>query len=111
MNSAYNNSNLLFFRLHGKTPLKGGHPLKTLSLLMWVTQFGFSALFPLCAFLLGAAWLQNRFALGVWIFLPALALGLLTGLCSARGYLKSLRKAAEEAAGEKKSPPTSFNRH
>lgn len=85
--------------------------MKTLSLLLWVTQFGFSALFPLCTCLLGAVWLQNRFALGVWIFLPALALGLLTSLCSARSCLKSLRKAAEEAAGEKKPPPTSFNRH
>lgn len=84
--------------------------MKHLSLLLWVTQFGFSALLPLCAFLFAALWLQERFALGGWIFLPALLLGLLTSFRAARDCLKSLRKAAEEASGGKK-PPTSFNRH
>ena len=33
--------------------------MKFLNLLMWVTQFGLSILFPLCFFLLLAVWLQN----------------------------------------------------
>lgn len=85
--------------------------MKHLSLLLWVTQFGFSALFPPCTFLLAAVWLQGRFGLGSWVVLAAGALGLLVGFGSARSCLKSLRKAAEEAAGDKPPPPTSFNGH
>ena len=39
--------------------------MKYLSLLVWVTQFGFSVLFPVCFFLMIAFWLQQKFALGI----------------------------------------------
>jgi Na+-transporting NADH:ubiquinone oxidoreductase subunit NqrE len=46
--------------------------------LLWVTQFGFSILFPLCFFLLIANWLQTRFGLGMWVTVVLGILGLLT---------------------------------
>ena len=84
--------------------------MKFLSLLMWVGQFGLSAIFPTVFFLLAAVWLQGKFGLGIWIVVVFGILGILTSISSARSCLRSMRKAAEEAAG-KKQHPISFNDH
>ena len=84
--------------------------MKFLSLLMWVGQFGLSAIFPTVFFLLAAVWLQSKFELGIWIVVVFGILGILTSISSARSCLRSMRKAAEEAAG-KKQHPISFNDH
>lgn len=84
--------------------------MKTLSLLLWVTQFGFSVLFPSCFFLLLGTWLRNRFQLGLWIIIVCGVLGLLTTVSTARSCIHSLRKASEEAANQE-APPISFNDH
>lgn len=84
--------------------------MKLLSLLLWVTQFGFSILFPLCVFLYLAYWLASRFALGLWIYAVLGLIGLLTSVSTTRSCLHSLRKAAEEASGHE-PPPISFNDH
>ena len=83
---------------------------KFLSLILWVTQFGFSVLFPLCFFLIIASWLQQRFGLGMWVTIVLGILGLLVSVSSARSCMRSLRKAAEEA-GDGKKPPVAFNDH
>lgn len=84
--------------------------MKFLSLLLWVTQFGVSVIFPTCFFLILAVWLQNRFNLGVWIVIVLGILGIITSVSTAKSCLHSLRKAAEEASG-KKDPPIAFNDH
>ena len=84
--------------------------MKFLSLLMWVGQFGLSAIFPSVFFLRAAVWLRGRFGLGMWIVAVFGVLGVLTSISSARSCLRSMRKAAEEAAG-KKQHPISFNDH
>ena len=84
--------------------------MKTLSLLLWVTQFGLSVLFPLCFFLLLATWLQAKFGLGMWIFVIFGIIGLLTTVSTAKSCLRSLLKAAEEAS-DRKEPPIAFNDH
>ena len=84
--------------------------MKFLSLLLWVGQFGLSAIFPTVFFLLAAVWLRGRFGLGMWIVAVFGVLGVLTSISSARSCLRSMRKAAEEAAG-KKQHPNSFNDH
>ena len=84
--------------------------MKLLNLLMWVTQFGLSSLFPLCFFLLLAIWLQNKFQLGMWIIAVFGILGVLVTISTVRANLKALRKAAEEAAGDQ-APPIAFNDH
>ena len=84
--------------------------MKLLNLLMWVTQFGLSSLFPLCFFLLLAIWLQNKFQLGMWIIAVFGILGILVNISTVRANLKALRKAADEAAGDQ-PPPIAFNDH
>ena len=84
--------------------------MKFISLLMWVGQFGFSAIFPTVFFLMIAVWLQSKFGLGMWIVVVLGILGVLTSVSSARTCLRSMRKADEEAAG-KKNHPVSFNDH
>ncbi len=81
-----------------------------LALILWVTQFGLSVLFPICFFLLVAIWLQGRFGLGMWVIVVAGVLGLLTSISTAKSCIRSLKKAADEASGNKK-PPVSFNNH
>lgn len=89
---------------------KLGGPMKILNLLMWVGQFGFSVIFPTIFFLYLAVWLQTKFELGGWILIVFGLLGVLTSISTTKSCLRSLRKAAEEASGEK-DLPISFNDH
>ena len=84
--------------------------MKVLSMLLWVTQFGLSILFPLCFFLMLGAWVQNRFSLGMWVIALFGILGLLITIRTVKVNLRSLRKAAEEAASQD-TPPIAFNDH
>lgn len=84
--------------------------MKLLNLLMWVTQFGLSALFPLCFFLFVAVWLQNKFGLGMWIVAVFGILGFLVSISTVKANWKAMRKAAEEASS-KNPPPIAFNDH
>ena len=84
--------------------------MKILNLLLWVTQFGFSILFPLCFFLLLATWLQAKFALGMWVVVVFGILGLMPPVSTVKSCLKSILKAAEEAS-DRKEVPIAFNDH
>ena len=84
--------------------------MKTLSLILWVSQFGLSVLFPLCLFLYFGFWLQNRFDLGLWVMLLCGIIGFMTSVSTAKSCLRSLLKARDEASSQEK-PPISFNYH
>ena len=84
--------------------------MKFLSMLIWVGQFGFSVLFPLCLFLYSGYWLQNRFGLGLWVMVVCGTVGFLTSISTAKSCLHSLLKARDEASSQNK-PPVSFNDH
>lgn len=84
--------------------------MKLLNLLMWVTQFGLSAIFPTLLFLWLGAWLQNRFGLGTWVLVVMGIIGVLTSVSSARACLQSMLKTAQELSGSKE-PPVAFNDH
>ena len=84
--------------------------MKILSMLLWVTQFGFSILFPLCLFLYLGFRIQNRFGLGVWVVLLCGAIGFMTSVSTAKSCLRSLLKARDEASSQE-MPPVSFNDH
>ena len=84
--------------------------MKFLSLLTWVTQFGFSVLFPLCLFLIIGVKLQERLGLDVWVVLVFGLIGLLTSLRTAKSCLRSILKEMERA-GSQKDPPVAFNDH
>lgn len=84
--------------------------MKLLNLLLWVTQFGFSVMFPLCFFLILASWLQHRFGLGMWVTIVCGIIGLMTTVSTVKSCLHSLRKAADEVSPQKESP-IAFNDH
>lgn len=84
--------------------------MKILSMILWVTQFGLSILFPLCLFLYLGFWLQTRFGIGGWVMAVCGIIGFLTSVSTAKSCLKSLLKARDEVSPPKK-PPVSFNDH
>lgn len=84
--------------------------MKILNLLMWVTQFGLSIIFPTLLFLWLAVWLQGKFGLGMWIVVVFGVLGILTSISTTKSCLRSMQKAAEELS-DNKNPPVSFNDH
>lgn len=75
--------------------------MKYLSLLTWVGQFGFSCLFPTCAFLMLGVYLQNQFALGVWVVIVLGIIGFLTSISTARSCLKSICKEIDRISADK----------
>lgn len=84
--------------------------MKLLSLLMWVTQFGLSIIFPTLLFLMLGVWLRSKFGLGMWILLVLGILGIMTSISTAKSCIHSLRKAAEEASSREEAP-IAFNDH
>ena len=84
--------------------------MKLLNLLMWVSQFGISIIFPTLLFLWLGAWLQNKFSLGIWVLILFGILGVLTSVSTVRSCLKSMLKAAAELSSQDE-PPVSFNDH
>lgn len=84
--------------------------MKNLSLILWVTQFGLSILVPPCLLLLLAAWLQQRFGLGIWIVAALGSLGILIAIGTARANWRAMRKEAEKTTDSNR-PPISFNDH
>lgn len=84
--------------------------MKFLSLIVWVTQLGFSVLFPLCFFLFLAHWLMTQFGLGYWIMVLLGVLGLLTSFSTAKSCVKSILKEMGRIE-PKDEPPMAFNDH
>lgn len=84
--------------------------MKYLTLIMWVTQFGFSLLFPLCLFLYLGYWLQNKFSLGGWVMVLCGIVGFLTSVSTVRSCLQSMMKEMERISS-KEEKPVSFNNH
>ena len=84
--------------------------MKFLSLLMWVGQFGFSIIFPTLLFLLIAVWLRDRFGLGAWCILTALALGLICAVSGLRQSLLLMEKMHRQNHKDDPAVP-GFNEH
>lgn len=80
--------------------------MKILILLLWVTQFGFSVLFPLCLFLYLGFWLQNRFELDLWVTVLCGTVGFMTSISTAKSCLRSMLKVRDEASSQRQSPNT-----
>jgi hypothetical protein len=84
--------------------------MKNISLIVWLTQLGFSVALPPAGFILLAVWLRNRFDLGLWV----LWVGIIIGLCGAIDGLRSSLKAMERLSKDKPEdtpPPVSYNDH
>ena len=87
--------------------------MKFLSLIMWVTQFGVSLVFPTLVFLWLGYWLQTEHGFGAWILVVCGVVGFLTSVSTAKSCWRSMMKIAGEASGrdENEPPPVSFNDH
>ena len=84
--------------------------MKDLHMLVWLTQVGISVAAPPVFFLLIALWLRNRFELGVWCILVALALGLICAVSGLRQTLMLMEKMHKQ--NHKYPPPVpGFNEH
>ena len=84
--------------------------MKDINLLVWLTQLGFSVVFPLAGFTLLAVWLRGKLGLGIWVLFVGIGVGL---LCAIDGFRQSIK--AMERMGKHRDdndpPPVSFNDH
>lgn len=76
--------------------------------LVWLTQLGLSMLTPLVVLLWLACWLVETHGWPMWIYLPAIVLGL---ACGAQSFWQFSRRMLKRAKNQKDKPPAGFNRH
>lgn len=84
--------------------------MKDLNLLVWLTQLGFSVVFPMAGFLLLALWLRDQWGWGGWVVWAGIVLGLYSAIQGLRSSLKTMAAFASDKK-EKEPPPVSFNDH
>ena len=84
--------------------------MKSMHLLIWLTQLGLSVALPPTGLILLAVWLHQRQQWGSWVIWAAIVLGL---VCAADGF-RVCMKAMSRLSGEKgneESTGVSFNDH
>lgn len=84
--------------------------MKNLNLIVWLTQLGYSVVFPLAGFTLAAVWLRQKFGLGIWILFVGIGLGFICAIDGFRTSLKAMERMAKDQK-EDAPPPVSFNDH
>lgn len=85
--------------------------MKEFNLLIWLAQLGISVAVPLTVCIWGAAWLQNRFALGPWVMLIGIMLGLYLAYDAFRTSIKAMERMQKPKKDEQEPSPVSFNDH
>ena len=83
--------------------------MKNANLLIWVTQLGISVAVPPAAFIWLGVWLRDRFALGNWVVIVAIVVGVVCAMDGLRTSLKAMERMTKDKKQEK--PPVSFNDH
>ena len=78
--------------------------------LVWLTQFGLSVAVPPTLCIMGAVWLRRQLALGGWIVLVGIVVGVLAAVSCLRSSLQALDRQGK-APKKKDPPPVSFNQH
>lgn len=84
--------------------------MKDLNLLVWLTQLGFSVVFPLAGFIMVAVWLHQQFGVGTWVIWVGIVLGFYCAIQGFRSSLKMMEAFAKDKK-EKGPPPVAFNDH
>lgn len=74
--------------------------MKDLTLLVWLTQLGISVAVPLCVFVGGALWLQNKLVLGSWIVIVGVVLGVMLAIYEFYRMMKLLDKVGNKKKHE-----------
>lgn len=83
--------------------------MKELSLIVWLTQLGFSVAFPLAGLILLAVWLRDTFGLGGWVIWAGVVLGVYCAIDGLRVSLKAMSRISKRKKNE--PPPVAFNDH
>ena len=84
--------------------------MKDLTLLVWLMQLGISVAVPLGVFVGGALWLQKRFAMGSWIVIVGVVLGISLAIYEFYRMMKLLDKVGNKKK-EKETTAVYFNDH
>lgn len=83
--------------------------MKDLSLLVWLTQLGFSTVTPLAVCVLASVWLQQQFQLGSWVIWIGVILGFVLAVDGFRTGMKLMSRLAKKK--NEPQPPVAFNDH
>lgn len=78
--------------------------------LVWLTQFGLSVVIPPVLCIAGAVWLKRQFALGGWVVVVGVVVGVLAAISCLRSSLQALDRQGK-APQKKQPPPVNFNQH
>ena len=78
--------------------------MKELSLIVWLTQLGFSIALPMGGFIWLAVWLRDKYQLGPWVILAGAVLGIAGAVDGLRYSLKAMELMTRDKK-EKKRPP------
>ena len=78
--------------------------MKELSLIVWLTQLGFSIALPMGGFIWLAVWLRDRYQLGAWVIIAGAVLGIAGAVDGLRYSLKAMELMTRDKK-EKKQPP------
>lgn len=68
--------------------------------MMLLTQLGLSIAVPPLLCLYAAGWLRDRLGLGAWILIPALVLGIASGLMGAWNLWKQAERRRNKRSGK-----------
>ena len=85
--------------------------MKDIHLFIWLTQLGFSIVFPLAGFILLALWLRDSCGWGDWVVAVGIVLGVANAISGFRGALQAMHRTPGSHKDEKKEPPIAFNDH
>lgn len=83
--------------------------MKDLSLIVWLTQLGFSVAFPLAGFVLLAVWLRDSWGWGDWVVWAGIVLGVVGAVDGLRTSIKAMTRLTKPK--KKQEPPVAFNDH
>ena len=84
--------------------------MKSVKLLVWVTQLGLSIAMPPVIFILLALWLRDSCGWGGWVLWVGIGLGIITAIDGLRASLKAMQLISKEK-DPPEEPPVSFNEH
>ena len=84
--------------------------MKDFNLLVWLTQLGISVAAPLGGFIWLGIWLNQRFALGIWVVIAGVLLGIVCAVDGLRVSLRAMERLSKDKS-EQEPPPVSFNDH
>ena len=86
--------------------------MKDLSLLIWLSQLGFSVAFPLAGFILLAVWLRDNQGWGSWVLWAGIILGVICAFQGLRSAIRSMELLSKsKKQKDDQPPPVGFNDH